>query len=64
MERICRYLLSRLSKRVQVSIAEEILVGVLASTDDSITDGQAQRIIETVVKSSGNKVVDFLIKDK
>lgn len=58
------WLSNKLSTKYLTTLATTLLAKVLNSKDSSITDVEALAIIETVVKSSGNKVVDFIIEDE
>ena len=63
IEWMCNYWLKKASRRFQVETARRLLEEIQDSTDYSITDDQAEKILEAVVKSIGNKVVDFVLKD-
>ena len=54
-------LLLSLSKQKELAIA--ILDNILNSKSSSIDDNEAVKIIEMVVKSSGNKVSSFIVRD-
>jgi len=64
MEKIARYFIRKLSLSIKMTIARELLHEVLGSKGYSISDNAAVDIIETVVKSSGNRVVDFIVNGK
>ena len=61
-EKLARYFMSKLPMSTKLSISQDLLHEVLDSEDYSISDGIAVDMIETIVKSSGNKVIDFIIK--
>jgi len=60
---IIKWLLKGLSGKDKVLIAEIALNHVLDSKKDSISNSMAERLITTIIKSSGNKIVSFIIKD-
>lgn len=60
---LSKYISNKISSKAKVELAKKLLIDVLESADDSIKNAEASSIIETVVRSQGNKVVDFIIKD-
>jgi len=63
-EKLVRWLMKKMAFTTKVELANDLLLDVLNSKGYSISNIYAQSIIETVIKSSGNKVTDFIIKDK
>jgi len=61
-EKIARYFVRKLPIHVKMALSIELLHEVLGSRGYSISDNAAVDIIETVVKSSGNRVIDFIVK--
>ena len=64
MLKLVLWLASKLGSRSKMVVATKLLHDVLDSEDYAIQDRDAVGIIETVVKSSGNKVIDFIIADR
>ena len=60
---IIKILISLLSLSKQKELAIAILDNILKSKSSEINDNEAVKIIETVVKSSGNKVSSFIVRD-
>ena len=60
---LCRFFLKRVSRAEQVLIAKGIVEEIQMSKDYAINDVVAEKIIEAVVKSSGNKITDFIVAD-
>ena len=58
-----KFILSKLSIKLQKELAIFMLKNVLNSKTETIGDYEAVSIIELIVKSSGNKVTSFIIKD-
>lgn len=58
-----KWLVDKLSDFNKVELAEDLLKDIQTGATYSISDTRAKEIIETVVKSSGNKVVDYILKD-
>lgn len=61
MEKVARYFTSKLTLEVKMLLARDLLHEVLDSEGYSIGNNNAVDIIETVVKSSGNSIVDFVV---
>jgi len=61
-EKLARYFISKLPTSTKLIVSQDLLHEVLDSDDYSISDNVALDMIETIVKSSGNKVIDFIIK--
>lgn len=62
-EKLCRYFLEKASRDVQIAIARDVLEDIQKSTDYSINNAVSEKIIEAVIKSSGNKITAFILKD-
>jgi hypothetical protein len=60
---MCKFILSMLPMRLQKELAIWMLKNVLYSKTETIGDYEAVSIIELIVKSSGNKVTSFIVKD-
>lgn len=61
------WLLEKLIQRTpnckKMEIVKKLLKNVLDSEDCAISNEDALILIENIVKSKGNKVVDFIIKE-
>lgn len=62
-EWIIRYFLKGADDKLKVDIAKELLEEIQAGSTYSIKNVVAEKIMEAVVKSSGNKIVDFVLRD-
>jgi len=62
-ESLVNYFIKKTTPQFKVSLARMLLKQIQAGKNYSITDTVAKDIIETVVKSTGNKVIDYIIKD-
>jgi len=62
-EWLCKFALKRTSRQFQILLAKYIVEDIQGCTDYSIGNTVAEKIIEAVVKSSGNKVTAFVLKD-
>ena len=58
-----KWLLKKITRQEQIIVAYDILVDILVSKDYRINNVMAEKIIETVIKSKGNKVIEFILKD-
>jgi Ca2+-binding EF-hand superfamily protein len=63
MVKVIKWLIRRRKRQEQIVIAYDILVDILKSKDYHISNPMAEKIIETVIKSNGNKVIEFILKD-
>ena len=63
MIKFIKWLIRKCKRQTQVTLAYDILVGILKSEDYHINYVMAEKIIETVIKSNGNKVVEFTLRD-
>ncbi len=59
---ICKFALKRTSRQFQLTLAKDITEEIQASKDYRINNAMAEKIIEAVVKSSGNKICDFIVE--
>jgi len=62
LEKICRYFLSKLAHSVKIAIARDILDDIQKCEDYAIDNIHAEKIIESVIKSTGNVITDFIVK--
>ena len=62
-EWLCKFALKRTGRQFQILLAKDIVEDIQGCTDYSIGNAVAEKIIEAVVKSSGNKVTAFVLKD-
>lgn len=61
--KVVRWLAKRLDSKNKVELAEVMLKDVQESEDYSIKSAKAEVILETVIKSNGNKITDFILRD-
>ena len=57
------WMIGMLSNADKLVLADILLTDVLKSKDATITNEYAERIITTVIKSQGNKIQEFIVKD-
>ncbi len=57
------WILDKLSRKTQKIIIMYLLEQIVNSKDSSIDNAMAENIITLAVKSVGNKVTSFIIKD-
>lgn len=62
-EWLCKYFLKKTVRDFQITLAKDILEEIQNSADYNISNKNAEKIIESIVKSSGNKITDFILKD-
>jgi hypothetical protein len=58
-----KWILRRMSRSKQKSIVLFLLGELVNSKDSSIDNATAETIISLAIKSNGNKVTSFIIKD-
>ena len=58
-----KWMINRLGYQAKKSLALYILEDILNSSDSNIDNKVAEQIITTVIKSKGNKVSSFILKD-
>jgi hypothetical protein len=58
-----KWIIAKLSMKTQKELILFMLGNVLKSKTASISNAEAQIIVEMVVKSVGNNVVSFIVKD-
>jgi hypothetical protein len=63
MKRIILWLLSFLDDGVKLELADQLLTEVLESNTHTINNVYAEHIITTIIKSQGNKIQEFIVKD-
>jgi hypothetical protein len=63
MKRIILWLLSFLDDGVKLELADQLLTEVLESNTHTINNVYAEHIITTIIKSQGNKIKEFIVKD-
>ena len=57
------WLVKVLSRHEQKAIALYVLEDILTSKDSSIDSQYAELVVEKCIKSTGNKITAFLVKD-
>jgi len=60
---ICKFALKRTSREFQLTLAKDITEEIQASSDYRINNVMAEKMLEAIVKSSGNKITDFILRD-
>lgn len=63
MRRIILWLLKFVDAGTKLEIADMLLTDVLGSKTHTINNEYAEHIITTVIKSQGNKIQEFIVKD-
>jgi hypothetical protein len=63
MKRIILWLLNFLDYGTKLELADRLLTEVLESNTYTINNIYAEHIITTVIKSKGNKIQEFIVKD-
>ncbi len=56
-------MINRLGYQEQKKLALYILINILNSKNSKIDNKVAEEIITTVIKSKGNKITSFILKD-
>ena len=62
-EKLVLFALKRTKPAFRVDVAKNILEDIQIGSEYRINNQAAKSIIEAVVKSVGNKIVDYIIKD-
>lgn len=61
--KLVMWLVGFMSDQDKLKVADLTLSEVLASKYYNITPEYAEKIITTVIKSNGNKITDFIVRD-
>lgn len=63
MVKFVLWIIGGMSDDSKLIIADHLLKDVLKSNSSTISPKYAESIIKTVIKSGGNKITDFIVKD-
>ena len=63
MRKLIMWLMTFISDGDKLIIADMLLTDVLKSKKATIDNVYAEKIITTVIKSQGNKIQEFIVKD-
>jgi len=63
MKDLILWMISKLSRGSQKSIVLKLLNVILLSKDSSIDNKTAEKIVTMAIKSQGNTITSFIIKD-
>ena len=63
MKRLVMWLLQFVSEQDKLTIADKCLKDVQASKYHGIPNAMAESMMRSIIKSNGNKIVDFIVRD-